>query len=423
MSYALSPIEDFSITMGTNICDFVISRWYHTGISRAIFSHCYYNEVMVSFASQIARAGMVAKALRRRLFSQPTKFNGSPEDICGQILEKLWNGRFYQTGLGHFDCFWVRDFGTVAQSLISLGHEERVARTLRWAMARYRAAGKVTLCINARGVAFDMPEKSIDALPWLLYALRVANISLTKEDRDFLVAELHRFSNYFITPETGLIRAGAHFSEMRDADRYQQSAYAIALLASLVRDVRELDIPLPEVLQRANYAEELEMHYWNGNYYNADIETTAFSAECNLMPFVVGIVNDEKKLRSVLDVVMQKRLAKPIPMRYTDSAQAFVHRWWETLMMPNYAETTIWTWLGILYLHLLARAEDSDLPRALASFRTIIERHRNFPELLNPDGSWYESRVYRAEEGMIWSALYLDLVTRVQRGSIAAPRN
>src|SRR4051812_22561035 len=73
-----------------------------------------------------------------RYFGKNEEFEGNAREICEQIIGKLWANDFYRTSLGHFNFFWMRDFGTVAESLVKLGHVDRVHHTLAWALKHYR---------------------------------------------------------------------------------------------------------------------------------------------------------------------------------------------------------------------------------------------------------------------------------------------
>lgn len=109
---------------------------------------------------------------------------GDAREICQQIVDRLWYGDFYRTSLGHYNFFWMRDFGTVADSLVRLNHATRVHHTLRWAMRHYRRGGRIKLCIDKNGNVFNAPGlPSIDALPWLLHSFVVSHYSLNADER------------------------------------------------------------------------------------------------------------------------------------------------------------------------------------------------------------------------------------------------
>lgn len=338
----------------------------------------------------------------RRYRAPSPRLGDSAREICERTVERAWNGAFYQTGLGHFDYFWVRDFGVVAGALMRLGHQEKVEATLAWALAAYMQAGRAYSCIDKSGTAFDAPRETIDALPWLLHALAVSGMALPHARREFLITEIARWSAESLSG--GLPREG--LTEMRDAVVYKQSAYAISMLELAKRSCHALGLEAPALAGR-DYPALLEQEYWNGSYFKADLDTSAFSAECSLLPFWLGIISDEEKLQSVLRAIKEKRLQEPVAMRYTDEPGAFRYRLWARTIMREYAGNTVWTWMGAMYLDLLARAGAPEEAQERAKFDAMIERIGAFPELLRPDGTLYETPFYRAERGMLWAALYL----------------
>jgi hypothetical protein len=269
-------------------------------------------------------------------------------------------------------------------------------------------AGKLTTCISVKGKVFDVPLVSIDALPWMVYLLNLAETRLTGEQRDFLAKQLEIYSTYFIDPTTGQVREGLDYCEVRDAARYSQSAYAVAMLHVLKRDGKVLGLAVDAHLP-LDYQALLLKDYWNGSYFNADRGNSAFSAECNLLPLWLGVGGAEHA-RGVIDEIERRGLADPYPMRYTDEQKSFSYRWWAKIIMPNYAGTTIWTWHGALYLHALKNAGSSLYEKRKDSFEALLSRYQTFPELLNSDGTWYKSLFYQAERGMSWAAIYLDAV-------------
>lgn len=347
-------------------------------------------------------------AFLRRLFKKDTAFGGNARDICAAIVSRAWNGTFYQIGLGHFNFFWMRDFGTVSGPLVALGQRDRVQATVGWALKHYREEGYVALCLSPMGGAFDQPLPSIDALAWLLHAVRVSEYPLSAKERAFLEHDMSRYCSIFIDPDTGLLHENKRISELRDAVRYRRSAYAVTMLALLRQELELLDIPLHPSLKQ-DYREILERDYWNGEYFDADLGNSAWSSEANLFPFWLGIVEDSRKLSSVIATIQKKSLTDPYPIRYTDEPNAFTYYAWGRYFMPNYQGTTLWTWLGAIYLQVLHGANHPDFAKEYEKFAALLEKHRNFPEMLQSDGSWYKTPFYRAEQGMLWAAIFLEI--------------
>lgn len=346
------------------------------------------------------------RQLANRYFGKHGRYDGDAISVCEQSLEKLWSGEFYRTSLGHFDFFWTRDFGTACQSLVHLGYTEQVHRTLQFALRHFRRAGAVTLCIDKHGNCFDAPNKSIDTLPWLLHSLVVSDYPLNKSDVKFLNRALRKYRDTYLDTH-GYLRSMKVY-EMRDAVIYDRSAYAVSLVARLAECARLLGLQHSYSIDL--YRDQLIGHYWNGKYFNADYRNDAFSAECALLPFWLGIIDDREMAEATFAFIAEKKLSDPYPLIYTPTPERFNYHWWMSApWMPNYHGNIIWSWHGEFYLHLLRRYKHPRYAEEYQKFCDMITLHGNFPELLNTDGSWYNAPVYRGDPGMIWVALFLEL--------------
>jgi hypothetical protein len=348
------------------------------------------------------------RQLANRYFGNIDHFNGDAREICEQVVEKLWEGDFYRTSLGHFNFFWMRDFGTVCESLIALGHKDRVDHTLKWAMHYYRRSNTISTCIDKAGNCFEAPSRAVDTMPWLLHCLVVSNYQINQSERRFLERQLKKYRRFYLEAD-GSIRK-MKFSEMRDACVYDRSAYALSLVARMAICARTLGLENAFPYSPDQYQTNLIDNYWNGTYFNADIDTNAFSAECALFPFYLGGIYNPDMAARTFDYINRQKMNDPYPLRYTNQPKAFRYHWWMTApFMPNYTGTSIWTWHGTFYLNLLRRYERPEYTTQYARFARLIERHGTYPELLNPDGSWYYVPIYRGDPGMVWAALFLAL--------------
>jgi len=348
------------------------------------------------------------RELYGRYFGKIRRFDGNAEQICEQIIDELWTGDFYKTSLGHFDFFWMRDFGTVAESLVRLGRKKHVIHTLKWALMHYRRSATVTTCVDKHGNCFNAPMHAVDTLPWLLHCIHVSGYDLNKSERAFLEHELRKYTRKYLDT-TGHVRP-IKFAEMRDAVIYDRSAYAVALVGRMAYCVEQLGLQdFPYKLQK--YQKELITRYWNGQYFNADRTTDAFSAECALFPFFLGVIEDESLAGATLDYIVDEKYDQPFPMIYTKQPEAFNYHWWMTApFMPQYEGYTLWSWHGMFYLHTLRRFNRPEFKAQRERFaKGMIEQHGIFPEMLNKDGSWYYAPVYRGDPGMVWAGMYVDL--------------
>ena len=349
------------------------------------------------------------RQLHNRYFGSIERFEGSAKEICTQIRDRLWEGDFYRTSLGHYDFFWMRDFGTVAESLVNLGQQDKVLHTLKWVMKHYRRANTITLCIDQAGNTFNAPAKrSIDALPWLLHSLTVSKYQLNKSEHDFLQHQLKKYIKAYLEPETGDL-LNVSYAEMRDAVYYDRSAYSIALIARMAHCAKQLGLTAFRY-DEEKYRKDLMDYYWNGDYFNADRSIKAYSSECALMPFFLHVITDKDLVDKTCDYITKAKLNATYPLQYGEHSELFKYRIaMGNTAMPNYTGTTIWTWHGTFYLHILKRFKRPEYKQQYANFASLIERHGTYPELVNPDGSWYYVPIYRADPGMVWAALFEEL--------------
>lgn len=373
----------------------------------------YTDDKMKFFIRNVGRIIGTLRAEKRQLvnryFGKVHHYEGDASQICRQIVDTLWEGDFYRTSLGHFDFFWMRDFGTVAESLVRIGYKKHTLHTLKWALLHYRRAGIVTTCIDKAGNCFNAPGAAVDTLPWLLHSLLVSNYDLNKAERKFLADELKRYRKKYLDT-AGYVRP-MKFAEMRDAVKYDRSAYAVTLIGRMAYCVEMLELDgFPYKLQQ--YQDELLTRYWNGQYFNADRRTDAFSAECALFPFHLGVIEDAGMAGATLDYITQEKLNQPFPLLYTKQPDSFMYHWWMTKpFMPTYQGMTLWSWHGVFYLHVLRRYNRPEFEEQRDKYaKGMIEKHGTFPEMLNKDGSWYNAPIYKGDPGMVWAALYVELV-------------
>jgi len=365
------------------------------------------------------------RQLTNRYFGHIERFDGDARDVCRQIIDRLWYKDFYRTSLGHFDFFWMRDFGTACVPLVRMGHTDRVHHTLRWALRHYRKSNTVTTCIDSIGNTFNAPSlKAIDSLPWLMHCIWGSRYELNKSERKFLQKQLRKYIDTYLHPETGMIRADVRYTEMRDAVIYDRSAYAVTMLPRMSRCASKLNLEFP--FPTGIYRQKLLNHYWTGEYFGADYRTDAFSAECALFPFFLGIVDNEQLFNRTYHYIKRHNLSEPYPLRYTDTPEEFRYRPWMTApLMPNYAGTSVWSWNGAFLLHCMKHYDHPHYEREYTKFADMIERHKTWPELLNPDGSWYYAPTYKGDPGMVWAALFVVLTPHpetVNAGYETTPR-
>ena len=166
----------------------------------------------------------------------PQKYEGTAKQICEQIVRDCWNGRYFQVSRQNFPQFWSRDFGWCVQALMKQGYKKEIDQTLRYALNRFKEAGKITTTISPEGKPFDFPTVAVDSLPWLIHAIKISKFHYLPFQQ-FLNKEIKRFYKEIIEPTTGLVRPNQQFSSMKDFAIRKSSCYDNALVGLLAKDL------------------------------------------------------------------------------------------------------------------------------------------------------------------------------------------
>ncbi|MBI4016315.1 MAG: hypothetical protein HY363_01325 [Candidatus Aenigmarchaeota archaeon] len=340
------------------------------------------------------------------------KYNGSAIDICKQIIEDCWNGKYYQTSAGHFSSFYTRDFGFCTPALIHLGQKERVQKTLEWAMKCFEKSGKLTTSITPSGKAFDFPTVAPDSLAFFLFSLQ-HHKELVEEHRHFLNNEIDRYYASCVDERTGLPKP-LHFSSIKDHAIRKQSCYDTVMLGWLANIIAKLGLDNP--FAKHNYVYLLNKYFWNKTYFLDDLSGNKYvSGDANTFPFWCGVIKDAMKRRKATASIENAQLDKPFPLKYT--AIMPLHRQISAaLFAPNYEGTTIWAHLGMLYVEILSTVDKKKAREHIRKYAKLIEQHKTFLELYNPNGTIYKTLFYTADEGMLWAANYLHLHKHFKAG-------
>jgi hypothetical protein len=246
----------------------------------------------------------------------------------------------------------------------------------------------------------------------LLYGLEQAGAQdLVARYRDFLAAEVQRYVEQVLDPESGLARGDRYFSAPRDCMTGSSTVFTNTMLALLERLLGDQDI-LPNPLRGLGIASRIRDTYWRGDYFQDALDRELPSGDANTWPFYFQVITDKDMQHRALETLHRMGFTQPLPLRYFSQRLPESELPIPRLFAPNYQGDTSWMQIGPVYLSLL-RDVDADgfqsLRRAVANF---IERDRNFLELYTPAGRPYHGRasLYFADEGMLWAALFLELL-------------
>ena len=348
------------------------------------------------------------RSLRVR-FSGFRKYQGNAGEICRKIVKDCWNGRYFQASAGHFSEFYTRDFGWCVDSLLELGYRNEVLKTLEYALGIFSRNGQITTAISPSGRVFDFPTYSPDSLAFLMHSLAAAKAkSLVSKYKDFLNREIMRFYKKAIDPDTGLVKP-SHFSSMKDHAIRKSSCYdnaMAAMLCSALKKHRELHNPLKDY----NFRKIIKQNFWTGSYFLDDLSgEKAVTGDANLFPFWTGVFDDIGMMREAFSRVQEEGLDKPCPLKYSKKGirQRFILV--SRIFARNYEKDTVWMHMGPLYAKMMKRVDSKKAKSYAGKYKSLIEKYRTFPEVLDKKGKPYSTPFYYCDEAMLWAANYLTL--------------
>jgi hypothetical protein len=369
--------------------------------------------ILPAYASSAAR-------MARRAVGGHVRHPGGVESILPAVLERCWDGRRYAASGGQFRQLWARDFGFAAPALVRLGHGARVDATLDWALAAWGRAGRVTTTIFPGARPADVWDYGVDSLPFVLRSLRAAPSGerLVARHARLLGAEVRRFAAEVLDSRSGLVRADRRFSTHRDTVATSCNAYANAMVALLERELDATGwFPLPFP---AGATERLLDAFWRGDRFGEGPRGTPehdlVTGDGNVVPFWLELVPDDLGAAAMFDALDEAGLTSPLPLRYSGLPAANEDRV-QQLFVPDYQGTAIWTSLGAMAVDVALRVDPVRGERWLRGHLDVIERDGTMWEVLDGDLRPYRGRfgLWRADEAMLWGALFLDLLRRSRR--------
>lgn len=339
----------------------------------------------------------------------PRRYKGDAQKICKQIVDNCWNGTIFRTSLNNYPIFYARDFGMCVDSLLQIGYKEEVKKTLYHCMEAYANAGKITQQINGEPFSFPNCEQP-DAYAFLLHALQALNDKkLIKKYETFLKEQLQAFL-LRVENADGSIK-NIRMAGMRDHAIRQASCYDATMVAAVHTYGYRLKL-LPE--PKHNYQKLLEQMYWTGTYFKDDINNGGATGDANVVPFWFDIV-DRKLWKTTLQTMRQRKLDKPLPLRYEPHVNKEREMIWVDALTDGWEHDTVWLHLGNLFLQVVARHDKKLAMKYLEQHRKLIEKLHHYPEVLTKEGKPHSSWFFHSDDSMLWAANYLALSQTLER--------
>lgn len=331
------------------------------------------------------------------------------QEICKNITERCWNGKFFQTSLGHFCQFWTRDFGWCAKSLVKLGHRAKVQKTLDYALSIFSKKGQICTTITPKGKPFDFPNFAPDSLAMMLHSLSVSDSkALIKKHWAFLQEQINSFYDIVIDKNTGLVRSDRHFSSIKDYAKRRSSCYDNCMVSMVSGYASSLGFCNP--LKGYDNEKILMKNFWKETHFVDDLSGRDFiTGDANIFPFWSGSIHSMEMQSKAVETIRKYGLDMPIPLRYYHQSIKEQDMLSIEAFAKNYERDTVWLHLGMLYLEMI-KSLDKDLARRYAdAYRNLISTCGTFPEILNEDLTLYKSPFYFSDEGMLWASIFLVL--------------
>jgi len=337
------------------------------------------------------------------------QYPGSAEEICEQVVKDCWNGKYFAGSAGHFSQFWLRDFCFSAEALAYLGYEKEVRQTLDWALGVYEKHNKITTTIFENEKPVNIFSESAESLPYIINTSKRFAPDLLKKYKKFLSLKINNYYIEFIDHKTGLIRQDIDFSGMKDAFKRKSACVdncMVAMMASDLKKIRNLPNPFSEY----DYEKLIKENFWTGKFFKDDLSGDDYLAgDANVIPFSTETIKDTGTLEQCIKAIQENELDKPFPLKYAVDYIEWKQRTLSNVFTSNYEGDTIWMNIGVLYIAQVAKANKQLARKYLKNYTRLIESHKNYLELFNPNGSVYKTLFYHADEGMIWAAIYLKL--------------
>jgi len=345
-------------------------------------------------------------SLKRKLKGH-RRYPGDANKICSQIVRDCWNGRFFQASAGHFSQFYCRDFGWCADSLIKLGYEKEVEKTLDYALDIFRKSRKITTTITPSGKAVDIFSYSPDSLAFILRTLALLKSKrLAWKYESFLNDEIRKFSG--IIEESGLVTKNRYFSSMKDYSKRKSSCYdnVMAFIANeSLKKISTLENPL----KNFDFKKIIRQNFWTGQYFLDDLSgKDHISGDANIFPFWAGAFGSKKMIKSAVAKIQEEKLDFPLPLKYTcENVKTKMN--FQEIFVKNYEQNTIWAHMGPMFIEVVSKINRAKAKEYLKGYKRVIEDYGNFLEAFNSKLQPYKTPFYHSDEGMLWASMYLNL--------------
>lgn len=375
---------------------------------------------MVNPLTVLEAGAYINRLSRRRALQGWKRYPGDARAICEAAVKDCWNGTFFQGSAGHFSQCWTRDLGMCVESLVKMGYGKECRKSLEYMLRVFAKHGRTTTTIfpgpRARrgrgGAAEQTRDKPVniytegaDTLPYLVRSLRVLDArDFVEQHRKFLESEVRRYYKTVFDARRGIVRMDRHFSGAKDCVNRASACYDNCMVAILSKELDSLGFENP--FQKVDFEETLRKRFWKRDHFAEDLSgAKEIAADANITPYLYNLVEDEEMLKASIETLRSKKMDQPFPIRHTERRVPGREKLIPHIFTPNYQGDTVWTQFGPMFIEIVSRVDRGLAKTYIGKYKEWIEKHQNYLELFNADGSVYRGRGYHADEGMIWAAM------------------
>jgi hypothetical protein len=124
------------------------------------------------------------------------------------------------------------------------------------------------------------------------------------------------------------------------------------------------------------------------------------------------VVTNPSVMRAALSALESHGLTEPLPLKYEATRRPESEPPLIRFLMPDYQGATVWTSLGSMYMRLRQSLDPALAQPATDRYCEWIEREGVFWEVMDDQTQerYWSSFVTQSDEGMLWSAIFLDLL-------------
>ena len=327
------------------------------------------------------------------------------DEICKNIIKECYKNDHYVTSTGHFNEVYIRDFAWCAEPLVRLGHKKQVISTSEYILQTFKQYGRVGTTIDPLGTVFDFPIAGPDSFAYLTKILTKQQM---KENKSFIEAQTRIYIQKFLD-ENGLIKKKLHTTSIKDHAIRSSSCYDNCMSAMLQKNLRNAGIK--SELDQYNYKKLIKENYWAGEYFKDDSQNNVCSADANIFPFWCKIFNDKAMIRKSVAAISKNKLDYPFPMRFLPEGKTY-KMIFEAMFARRYELDTYWTHMAPMYIDIVAKVNKKKAISLADRYKSLIEYHGTYPEVLEANGEPYKNAFYICDEGMLWAAMFYEVVKR-----------